>query len=311
MIDDARDTSEIVVESKRHSFVVDVFIRLVKEKPLGVVGGLITLTLFFTGIFADFLAPYDMNDIHLIDALSPPSAQYLLGADQLGRDILSNIIYGARVSMIIGMGASVLGIIVATAIGAITGFIGGKLDLVVQRFVDAWMSFPSILLVMTLMTIVGQGIVQIIMVIGVHHGIRNSRVVRGATISIKENVYVEAAQAVGCSTWRVLVRHILPNIMAPIIIIFTLAMGSAILIEATMSFLGFGVPPGVPSWGSMLSREGREYMEMAPQLALWPGLALSTVIYGINMLGDALRDLLDPRLRGGLGRYTSTKRQQK
>jgi peptide/nickel transport system permease protein len=213
--------------------------------------------------------------------------------------------------MIIGVSASILGIIVATTIGAITGFIGGKLDIMVQRFVDAWMSFPSILLVMTLMTIVGQGMVQIIMVIGIHHGIRNSRVVRSAVIGIKENVYVDAAEAIGCSTMRVLIRHILPNIMAPIIIIFTLAMGAAIMIEATMSFLGFGVPPGVPSWGSMLSREGREYMEAAPQLAIWPGLALSIVIYGINMFGDALRDLLDPRLRGGLGRYTSTKSRQK
>ena len=312
MTSDAKDTlSETVAEPKRHSFLVDVLIRLVKEKPLGTIGGIIVLVLFLTGILADFLAPYAMNEIHLFDRLSPPSAHYILGTDQLGRDILSNIIYGARISVIIGVCASTIDVIAAIIIGALSGFIGGKLDMTVQRFVDAWMSFPSILITMTVMTIVGRGLGQVIAVIGLSHGIRSSRVVRSAVIGIKENVYVEAAEAVGCSMTRVLIRHILPNIMAPVIIIFTIGMGAAILVESTMSFLGFGVPPGIPSWGSMLSGEGRQYMEVAPQLALWPGFALSIVVYGINMFGDALRDLLDPRLRGGLGRYSRTKKRQK
>ncbi len=298
-------------EPKRPPFLIDILTRLVKEKPLGTIGGVIVLILLITGILADNLAPYAMNEIHLFDRLSPPTAQYFLGTDQLGRDILSNIIYGARISVIIGVTASLIDVLIAILIGSLTGFIGGKLDITAQRFVDAWMSFPSILITMTVMTIIGRGLPQVIAVIGITHGIRSSRVVRSAVISLKENIYVDAARAIGAPTARVLLKHIIPNIMAPIIIIFSIGMGTAILLESTMSFLGFGVPPGVPSWGSMLSEEGRQYMEIAPALAIWPGLALSVTVYSINMFGDALRDLLDPRLRGGLGRYTSTRRRQK
>ncbi|MFC1932397.1 ABC transporter permease [Chloroflexota bacterium] len=312
MANDSRNTlSETVAEPKRRSFLVDLVIRLVKEKPLGTIGGIIVLILFLTGIFADLLAPYGMNQIHLIDRLSGPSPQYLLGTDHLGRDILSNIIYGARISMIIGLCATTVGTFLATAIGSISGLVGGKFDLVVQRFVDAWMSMPQLLILLTVMTIVGRGMAQIIFVIGITSGIRVSRLVRGATISIRENVYMEAAEAIGCSFWRLLTRHILPNILAVIVIDFTIRMGAAIMMEASLSFLGFGVPPGVPSWGSMLSGEGRQFMEVAPQLAIWPGLSLSIVVYGINMFGDALRDLMDPRLRGGIGRYTATKGRKK
>ena len=188
-----KDIPQVYKEPKRYPFLVDILIRLVKEKPLGTIGGAIVGMLFITGIFADLLAPYGMNEVRLVDMLLPPSARHILGTDQLGRDIISNIIYGARISMIIGVCASTIDIIVATTIGALTGFIGGKLDMVVQRFVDAWMSFPSLLLIMTLISIVGQGMVQIIVLIGVSHGIRSSRVVRSAVISIKGNVYVEAA----------------------------------------------------------------------------------------------------------------------
>ena len=180
---------------------------------------------------------------------------------------------------------------VAVLIGGTAGFIGGKLDLLVQRFVDAWMSFPGLLLLLTIMSIAGQGLLQIIVILGVSSGISNSRVVRGAVIGIKENDYFQAAQAIGERTFGTLLRHVLPNIMAPIIVA-----------EASLSFLGFGLSPGVPSWGGMLSREGRQYMEMAPRLAIWSGLCLTIVVYSINMFGDALRDLLDPRLRGSAGR---------
>ena len=294
------------VQPKRYHFIIDILRRLLKEKPMGVFGGTIVLILLLSGIFANVLAPYGMNEVDLMNRLLPPSPQFLLGTDHLGRDLLSNIIYGARISVIIGLSCACISSLISIVIGAVSGLLGGKLDILVQRFVDGWMCIPTLLVTITLMSIVGKGMLQIIIVISVTMGIVGSRVVRSAVIGIKENTYVEAAHVIGCSDWRLIVYHILPNILAPIIINFTLTVGQAIMIEASLSFLGFGVPPGVPSWGSMLSAEGRQFMERAPQLALYPGLALAITIYGINMFGDALRDLADPRLRGGLGRYRAS-----
>ena len=291
------------VRKKSHGFWFDLFRRLIVEKPLGTFGLFIVIILFIFGIFATQLAPYGMNAIHLKDNLQGPSSNYLLGTDQLGRDILSRLIYGARVSMIIGLGATALMEGLAAVIGISTAYFGGKFDLFVQRFVDAWMSIPPFLLLMTVMSIVGSGMAQLIIIIGVTGAIGHSRLIRSAVLGIKSNMYVQATEAIGCGPVRTMVRHILPNIMPVIIISFTLGVGGAIMYEATLSFLGLGVPPGVPSWGSMLSNEGRAYMESNPWLALWPGLSLTVAVYGINMFGDALRDLLDPRLRGGVGRY--------
>ena len=201
------------------------------------------------------------------------------------------------------MAATVLTVVVAVLIGGTSDFIGGRLDLVTQRFVDAWMAFPGLLLLLTIMSIAGRGMLQIIVVLGVSGGIPASRVVRGAVLAVKENAYFQAAQAIGSSRRRSLLRHVLPNIAAPIIIIFSINVGGVIMSEAALSFLGFGLPPDIPSWVGMLSREGRQYMEIAPHLALWPGLCLTVVVYSLNMFGDAVRDLLDPGLRGRLGRY--------
>ena len=289
-------------ESKRRTRLAGFFNRLVKEKPLGTVSGIIILLLIFVSIFADVLAPYPYYEVHPADRLTGPSAEYLLGTDHIGRDFLSRLIYGARTSIIVGLSATALNVVVAVLIGGISGFLGGKLDLVVQRFVDAWMAFPGLLLLLTIMSIAGRGLPQIIVVLGISGGFGASRVVRGAVIGIKENDYFLAAQAVGTTTGQILLRHVLPNIMAPIIIIFSINIGGVMISEASLSFLGFGLPPKIPSWGGMLSGEGRQYMEMAPWLALWPGLALTIVVYSFNMFGDAIRDLLDPRLRGGVGR---------
>ncbi|MBA7622891.1 Oligopeptide transport system permease protein OppC [subsurface metagenome] len=299
----ADSSSERVAERKRHSWLVDFFIRLVKEKPLGTVGGVITLLLLLTGIFAHFLAPYGYNELHTADFLSPPSARFWLGTDNIGRDLLSRVIYGARTSIIVGLAATTLSTLTATFIGMLCGYIGGKFDLIVQRFVDAVMCLPWLVLLMVIMSMIGPGMLGLILVMGVTGGITGSRFQRSTVIAIKENVYVEAAKAIGCPTRRILTRHILPNIMAPIIISFTMAVPGVILAEAGLSFLGFGIPPPFPSWGGMLSGPGRTYMFMAPWMVIWPGLALSTVVYGINMFGDAVRDILDPRLRGGAGRY--------
>ena len=282
--------------------MTDFFSRLVKEKPLSIIAGVVILLLILVAIFADVLAPFPHDEVNIVDRMQAPSDRYLLGADQLGRDLLSRLIFGAQISLTVGLAATAVNVVVAVLIGGPSGFFGGRLDLAAQRFVDAWMAFPGLLLLLTIMSLVGRGVPQIIVVLGVTGGIGGSRVIRGAVIGVKENVYFQAAEAIGSTKWRTLIRHVLPNIAAPIIIIFTINVGAVIISEAALSFLGFGLPISVPSWGGMLSREGREFMEVAPRLALWPGLCLTIVVYCLNMFGDAVRDLLDPRLRGGGGR---------
>ncbi len=294
-----------ITREKRRHFLVDLSRRLIREKPLGTIGAVIVLILLLVGIFADVLAPYGYNETLVGGRLESSSWQHWMGTDQSGRDLLSRVVYGARISMFVGLGVSILSTVISGLIGLFSGYIGGKTDLVIQRFVDAWMCFPGVFIMMTLMALVGPGIPQVIIVLGILYGITGSRTVRGAVIGIKENVYVEAARSIGCPTGAILFRHILPNIMAPMIIVFTSRMGAAILAEATLSFLGYGIPEPFPSWGGMLNR-GRPYMLEGLHLAVWPGLALSIVVWGINMFGDGLRDLLDPRLRGGLGRYSGT-----
>ncbi len=305
-------TSPITVaEVRKHrSMWATLVIRLVKEKPLGTIGAVIIIVLILTAIFADLLAPYGFNEIILADRLDPPSATHLLGCDNLGRDLLSRIIYGARISMLVGMVGAILEQAVSLLIGVTTGFFGGRYDMVMQRFVDSFMCFPALVLYLTIMAVLGPGLVQVILVLGISGGIRGSRVGRSAVIGIKENVYFEAARAIGVPNTRTLWRHVLPNILPVVLIGFSTVIGRMILAEATLSFLGFGIPPPTPSWGGMLSGTGRQYMLQAPWMCLWPGLALAVVVWGINMLGDAIRDIIDPRLRGGLGRYGGSKLQK-
>ena len=278
-------------------------IRLVREKPLGTVCGMIILIWILVAIFADVLTPYPPDEIHLRDRFQGSSAQYLLGTDHIGRDLLSRLILGGRLSILIGLSITALSTVISTLIGGTSGFIGGKFDIIVQRIVDAWIVFPGLILLLTIMSIVGPGIPQIILVLGISGGIGGSRVIRSAVIGIKENDYFLAAEATGNRRVRTLIRHVVPNIMPVIIIVFSISIGGHILSLASLSFLGFGLPPGSPDWGSLLSIEGRQYMEQAPWLALWPGLCLTLVVYSLNMFGDAMRDLLDPRLRGGEGSY--------
>jgi peptide/nickel transport system permease protein len=272
--------------------------RLLREKPLGAIGGLVFLLFLFCGIFADVLAPYGMNQINPINRLKPPSWAFPFGTDNLGRDMLSRCLYGAQLSVIIGLCAAGLATLISVVIGIVTGYVGGKVDLIAQRFVDAWQSFPDLIVLIVVVSVVGPGMPQIIVTLGLLLGIAGSRIIRSAVVSVRENMYVHAAQSIGASTSRILWRHILPNVLPPIIVLFTTRVGVVILIESALSFLGLGVPPPAPTWGGMLSGSGRSYMFQGPWLALAPGLCLTIVVYATNMFGDALRDLFDPRMRG-------------
>jgi len=288
-----------VVPTRRDRGPVAVFVlRLIRQKPLGAAAGALFVLFLLCGIFADVLAPYGMNQISPLNRLKPPSWQFPFGTDNLGRDMLSRCLYGAQLSVIIGFCGAALATFVSVALGIVTGYLGGKLDLVSQRFVDAWMSFPDLIILIVVVAVVGPGMPQIIVTLGLLLGIGGSRIIRSAVVSVRENMYVHAAQSIGASTARILWRHILPNVMPPIIVLFTTRVGTVILAESGLSFLGLGVPPPAPTWGGMLSGTGRTYMFQGPWLALAPGLCLTAVVFATNVFGDALRDLLDPRMRG-------------
>ncbi len=277
---------------------MDFVVRLFREKPLGAAGAVVFVVFLFCGLFADLLAPYGYNQISLMNRLKPPSLAFPFGTDHSGRDMLSRCLYGAQLSVIIGFCAAGLATVISIILGVLTGYLGGKFDMIVQRFVDAWMSFPELIVLIVVVSVVGPGMPQIIVVLGLALGIAGSRIVRGAVVSVRENMYVHAAKSTGAKTFRILWRHVLPNVMAPVIILFTNRVAVAILAESGLSFLGFGVPPPAPTWGGMLSGSGRAYMYQGPWLALAPGLCLTIVVYAISVFGDALRDLLDPRMRG-------------
>ena len=275
-----------------------LFSRLWHEKPVGAAAALVFLLFVFCGVFADWLAPYGFNEISMLERLKAPSWKHWFGTDNLGRDMLSRCLYGAQLSVIIGLSAATLATTLSVLIGLLSGYMGGKVDMVVQRIVDAYMSFPELVILIAVVSVIGPGMPQIIGILSLVLGIGGSRIIRSAVFSARENMYVHAAQSIGASTRRVLWHHLLPNIMPPIIVLFTTRVGAAILIESGLSFLGLGVPPPTPTWGGLLSGSGRTYMFQGPWLALAPGLCLTAVVYATNVFGDALRDLLDPRMRG-------------
>jgi len=293
---------EAVLRRESATGVGDIFAalgRFVRRKPLGALGAVIVVTMLVMAAFAERIAPYGYDDTIRGARMKPPSAAHWLGTDNLSRDMWSRIVYGARVSITVGFATIGLAVILATAIGVSSGYFGGAYDLVVQRVVDAWLSFPYLVIVISVMAVLGPGLLNVVLSLAVIIAAVNSRVVRGATIAVAQSTYVEAARAVGCGHARIIVRHVLPNITATVIILATIGLGAAILAESALSFLGFGVPPPYPAWGAMLSGSGRTYMFRAPWMAIWPGVAISLAVFGFNMLGDALRDVLDPRLRGG------------
>jgi peptide/nickel transport system permease protein len=272
--------------------------RLFRDKPLGAAGGVLMVAFLVVGIFGPWIAPFGFNEISPVDRLLAPSAEHWFGTDNLGRDVMSRCIYGAQLSVIIGCTAAALATIISALLGILSGYFGGRIDLVTQRFVDAWLSFPDLVILIVVVSVLGPGMPQIIGTLALLLGIGGSRIVRSAVIGVREHMYVHAAQSIGAKAARILWRHILPNVMAPIIVLFTTRVGTVILAESGLSFLGLGVPPPAPSWGGMLNGSGRLYMFQAPWLALAPGLCLTAVVYATNVFGDALRDLLDPRMRG-------------
>jgi peptide/nickel transport system permease protein len=285
-------------ETNRAVRVARAFWWFGRRKPIGAFCALIVLAMLVMAVFAERIAPYSYDDAVRGARMKPPSAAHWLGTDNLSRDIWSRVVYGARVSVTVGFATVFLGTVMAAALGVSSGYFGGKYDLVVQRVVDAWMSFPYLVIILSVMAVLGPGLLNVILSLSIIVTATGSRVIRGATIAVAQHAYVEAARAMGCGHARIVVHHILPNVMATVIILATIGLGGVILAESALSFLGFGVPPPYPSWGSMLSGSGRTYMYRAPWMAVWPGVAISLAVFAFNMLGDALRDVLDPRLRG-------------
>ena len=272
--------------------------RFLRKKPLGAAGGLIMLLIVLTAAFANQLQTHDPIATDAAHTLAHPSAEHWLGSDHLGRDIYSRIVHGARVSLVVGITSTLLGSILGGLIGLLSGYLGGKTDLITQRVMDILQGLPLLVLALVMSAALGPSIQNVVIAISIPIIPRAARVIRSSVLSIREMQYVEAARAIGLRHARIAFRHILPNTIGPFIVLCTAQLGSAILVEAALSFLGLGVPEPYPSWGRMLSVSAAEYALKAPWLVLFPGIAISLAVFGANLLGDALRDTLDPRLRG-------------
>lgn len=268
-----------------------------RRKPLGAIGAVMLMVMVVIGVVAPVLAPYNPLEFHTSDTFQSPNSTYWLGTDDKGRDILSRIMYGARISLQVGAIAVGFGVSVGLVVGLITGYIGGKLDFISQRVVDSFQAFPALFLALALTTALGRSVWNVGLALAIVTWPTATRVIRSAVLAQKNVMYVEAARAVGAQTPRILFRHILPNVASIYIILATAGLAQAILVEASLSFLGVGVPPPQPSWGSMLLEAQRQAVR-APWMAIFPGIAITVAVFGFNLFGDALRDHLDPRLRG-------------
>ncbi len=298
--------------TEKRSFYFDVFVRLLTEKPLGLAGGILILVFVISAVAAPLVAPYGPSELGAGERLESPSFSHPMGTDNLGRDVFSRVVYGSRVSMTIGLLAVLTSTIIALTLGVLSGYFGGLFDMLVQRLVDGFIAFPGLVFILAVTAIFTDAqapglpeaglfstrTVVLMVTIGVLFGVGSSRVIRASALSVKGQSYIEASRATGAGHGRLILQHVLPNVMPTAITLATLGLGSAILFESALAFLGLGVSPDVVTWGGMLNRDARAWMTKAPWIAIFPGLALSLAVFGFNMLGDALRDLLDPRLRG-------------
>lgn len=294
----ARFAEQIKIRGRRGGRPLFALLAFARRKPLGFAGLFIIVLFTASGLAAPAIAPYDYATQNFSERLQGPSWQHLFGTDHLGRDLFSRIIYGARVTIGVGFGAVALSQAIAVMV-ALTGYWGGLLDSVVQRLLDIWLSFPALVLALTILSVTGSGFVPLLLTVAVLTAAASSRLFRSAFLVLRAAIYVEAARAIGATDARILARHILPNCVPLIIWSATVTLGVAVQLEASLGFLGYGIPPPAPEWGQMLSGAGLQFMRRAPWLAVWPGLAITAVVFAFNVLGDALRDVLDPRLRHG------------
>ena len=271
--------------------------KFITTKPLGAIGGVIILLMALTALFADALAPYDAFEINQKLQFKAPSLAHWFGTDEFGRDLLTRMIYGSRIALFIGLTAALIGATGGALLGVISAYLGGRVDLYMQRLMDVMLAFPLLILALAIVSILGRSIPNVVLAIAIPVIPRTTRIVRSSALAIKENVYVEAARAIGGSHSHVMLHHIVPNVMAPYLIMLTAQLGNAILVEASLSFLGLGTAEPTPSWGLMLSGGAPLYAEKAPWVAIFPGLAISLAVFGFNLFGDSLRDALDPKLR--------------
>ena len=277
-----------------------------RRKPLGGIGGVIFLGMIIAAILAGFIAPFDPLKQHLFQRYVEPGTEntgaeggtFLLGTDNMGRDTLSRLLFGARISLYVSLVSVAIGSTAGAIVGIFSAFRGGTLDLILQRVIDAMLSFPGIILALGIMAMLGPSLRNVIIVLVIYFTPAATRIMRSAALSVKETVYVDAARAIGASEWRIMFRHIAPNCMATFIIFATMNLGIAIVVEASLSFLGVGSPPDLPTWGGTLAIAGQQQLEVSPWLLMFPCLAITIAVLGLNLLGDALRDVLDPRLRG-------------
>ena len=272
-------------------------VKFIRTKPLGGAGALIILGMLGVAVFAAALAPYDpyVGDYGL--QFARPSAEHWFGTDEFGRDVLSRVMYGARIALFVGFAASLAGCTLGGLLGVVSAYCGGKVDLLLERLMDVLLAFPQLILALAIASILGPAVQNVVIAISIPIIPRAARVVRATALSVKENVYVEAVQALGATRRRVVLHHIVPNVVAPYIIMLTAQLGGAILAEAALSYLGLGTAEPTPSWGLMLSGSAPSYAEKAPWIALFPGIAISLGVFGFNLFGDSLRDALDPKLR--------------
>jgi peptide/nickel transport system permease protein len=277
----------------------DEVVKFIRTKPLGAAGALIIFGLMVVAALAKALAPYDPYHADYALQFARPSVEHWFGTDEFGRDLLSRIVYGARIALFVGFTASFIGCTLGGLVGVVSAYLGGTVDLLLERLMDILLAFPQLILALAIASILGPAVQNVVIAIAIPIIPRAARVVRATALSVKENVYVEAVSALGAPRWRIILRHIVPNVVAPYIIMLTAQLGGAILAEAALSYLGLGAAEPTPSWGLMLSGSALSYAEKAPWLPLFPGIAISLGVFGFNLFGDSLRDALDPRLRKG------------
>ena len=293
-VNPAADADELEELSKSWS---SQLIDLIRRQPLASAGGLVVLIMIFASIFANFLTPYDPEAASWVNQLTPPSAEFWLGTDAFGRDILTRIIFGARTALFVGFTAAFVGATGGLILGVASAYFGGRFDIICQRLVDIVMAFPLIVLALAVVATLGASTVNVIIAITIPFIPQCARVVRSSALAIREIPYVDAARALGFSHTRIIMKHMIPNVMAPYLIMLTTFVGQAILLEASLSYLGMGVQEPTPAWGLMLQGGAEEFAESAPWVPIFPGLAITIAVFGFNLFGDGLRDVLDPRLR--------------